>query len=65
MVSEFRVCESDAWATERAHVLGDVGRVELRKDLNLLLDVLNLVLCALEIYDLYGNGLLSTFIVAE
>ena len=44
--------------------LGDMGRVQLREDLNLLLDVFNLVLCALEIDNLDSDGSLRSFVVA-
>ena len=49
----------------RARSLGDMWRVELGEDLNLLLDVLNLVLRALKVDDLDRDCLLGALVVAE
>lgn len=49
---------------KKNNALGDMGRVELGKDLNLLLDVLDLVFCALEIYDLDRDCLLCALVIS-
>jgi hypothetical protein len=43
--------------------LGYVGRVQLGKDLYLLLDILYLILCALEVNDLDGDGFLGPLVI--
>lgn len=45
--------------------LRDMGRIQLRQDLNLLLNVLYFILCTLQVNDLDGNGLLRALIVAR
>ena len=47
-----------------AVIFGDMWGIELGEDLNLLLDVLNLVFCALKIDDLYGHRFLGPLVVA-
>lgn len=42
-----------------------MGRVQLRQDLYLLLDILNLVFCAFEVNNLDGDGLLGPLVVPE
>ena len=44
--------------------LGDMGRVELRENLDLLLDVFYLVFGTLEVDDLDGNRLLRATVVS-
>jgi hypothetical protein len=43
--------------------LGNMGGIQLRKNLNLLLDILNLVLRTLKIDDLDGHGLLRALVI--
>lgn len=45
-------------------VLGDMGGIELGENLDFLLNVLNLILCAFEINDLNSDRLLGTLVVA-
>jgi hypothetical protein len=52
---------------ERKRVVGilcDMGRIELRENLNLLLDVLNLIFCTLKIYDLNRHSPLRPLFIA-
>lgn len=42
-----------------------MGRVQLRKDLYLLLDILNLIFCAFEVNDLDGDGFLGPLVIPE
>ena len=44
--------------------LRDMGRIQLRQYLNLLLDILNLVLSTLEVDDLDSDGLLCPLIIS-
>ena len=44
-------------------VLGHIRRVELGQNLDLLLDILDLVLRALEVDDLYRDRLLRAFVI--
>lgn len=46
-------------------VLGHVRRVELGQDLDFLLDVLDLILCTLQVNDLDRDRFLSTLVVAS
>ena len=46
-------------------VFGDMWGIELGKDLDFLLNILNLVFCALKIDDLDGHGLLGALVVAR
>ena len=47
-----------------AGLLCDMRRIELRENLDLLLDVLNLVFCAFKVYDLDRHRPLSPLFVA-
>jgi hypothetical protein len=49
---------------KRRYELGHMLRIQLGEYLNLLLYVLYLILCAFEIDDLDGNGLLRSFVIA-
>ena len=42
-----------------------MGRVQLGKDLYLLLDILNLIFCTLEVNDLDGYCFLGPLVIAE
>jgi hypothetical protein len=44
--------------------LGDMRRVQLRENLDLLLDILYLILCAFEVDYLNGNCLLRSLVVS-
>lgn len=45
-------------------IFRDMRRIELGENLDLLLDVLDLVLCTLEVDDLDGHSLLSSFVIS-
>jgi len=49
----------------RRDELCNVWWIQLGKDLYFLLNILNLILCALQIYDLNGDSLLGTFVEAD
>ena len=44
-------------------IFGDMWGIEMGEDLNLLLDVFNLIFCALEVDDLYRDRLLRAFVI--
>lgn len=46
------------------YVLRDVRRIQLRKDLDFLLDIFYLVFCTLEINDFDSHGLLGSLVIA-
>ena len=46
-------------------LLGHMRGIELRKDLNLLLDILYLILCAFEVNNLDGYSFPRPFVEAE
>jgi hypothetical protein len=50
------------WGTRNE--LGNMRRVQLGQNLYFLLNIFYLVFSAFEIYDLYSNSLLCTFVVA-
>jgi len=46
-------------------VLGNMRRIQLAQDLNFLLNILNFILCALQVNNLYRDRLLCSLIEAK
>ena len=47
---------------EGAMVFGDIWGIELGQNLDFLLNILDLIFCALKVSDLYRDGLLGPFV---